>query len=706
MDLSKLSDGQLGELEAARGDLTKLSDATLAALSGEAPTAATPPAALPPAPLTRPERTSDWIGSRLSGITSNLLGAPRATADFNKYFGDLVGVPALGTALNYTNPITLAGQFLPSTEDIKGFIKDKIGMPDVKTPGKAGHLLDAGVEAVVGNAVMPGSFLRNAVPTLAATALSEGAGEVFKGSKYEPLARLLAGAGAGVGAAGVQNAAGSVAQGVKNTVMPNPESVKIKAIARALERDQTTGPQFTAAHADLGPGAMAIEAGGPNMRGMTRAAVSQPGVARTMMGEAFDNRVAQADGQTLAAINQHVSDLPPVSTRTNTIGEAQRAAATPAYEAAGIPHPKDLTFTEATRPGEPVTRMVPILPGAKAKVPLTEPGPPVTERTYNTPTFDTPALQTMLKDSGVTREAINAVRNLSAYKYLPENSMAMLDKSYKHLVAMESDARRAGQGTRANDIKLEREKLLSAITEANPKYQAALDAFSGPQGLIDAAKLPEKLFKGNVHSDEVGRQYKALTPDQQAEFRGGLADYLRTAAGSKDTGVAAQRIWGPKGDNQRARIEVVLGDEFPAFAKKMENQVNVGQTRTDINAGSRTAPLLAEMADGMNLPGMAAGIATGHPLYAMAKALGTGAMNRISTGASEKSNAAIAKALTSSDPQSVGLVAALAEKQRLTDLLTSRNRKIALGAGAASPMASGSLAEGLANYQRRRASAQ
>lgn len=670
-----------------------------------APPATPPTAAAPPDQFAAPRAAVDWVHSRLGDAAAGALGTPRAMADLVSSGIEGAGLPKwMGTVANAINPVTLPGMITPTTDQIRGTLT-QAGVPDVKTPGSGGKILDATTTAAMMAPLGGGSVLRNILPSAVAGAGSEIGGQVTAGTKYEPIARLLSGIIPGITAAGAQNVAGNIAKGVRNAISPNVDEATAKAIARALERDQTTGPQFMQAHAALGPDALAIEAGGPNMRGMVRGTIAPPGTPRSIAEDAFKSRLEQADATVPKLIDQYVSPLPPMSTRVATLDAERAAAAAPAYEASGVP--RRIEMTETTVPGEPVKKMVPILPGARAKTEITVPGEPVIERSFNSPNFSTPAIERELKDNRHVRSAINAARSLPDFKYLPDNSMVMLDKAYKHLGGMEREAIRAGNGTRAFDIGNARRDFEKALTDANPKYGDALRAFSEPSKLIDAAELAPKLFKGAVHSEEVARQFTKLPQDQRVEFRGGMADYLRTRAGSRDTGTAAERVWSG-GDNSRDRIASVLGSdyghaaEYAPLANKMEALVNAGKTARDINAGSRTVPMGLEAADNANLVNAGVSGIMGRFGNAAGR-IGGHLLDRIASGKTEAVNVAIAKALTSKDPATVGLVASLAEKQRLADIATAANRRATYKAGTLAPIVDGSLAAGLRRYNEQRA---
>lgn len=647
----------------------------------------------------------NWLGTGATNAAAGLLGGPRAVADMGRYAGNLLGLnkEAVSAALN-SNPVTAMGRMLPSGEDIKHVIYKGAGVPEVNTPKAwGGGYVDAARDALMSLPMGPGNMARNAIPTfMSAEASHLVADQMPKDSKWTPLLSMGVGALTGAGTGVAQNVTGNVGGAIRNMV-PNVERAKMNAIATALERDQMTGPGFQKAHEALGPGALAVEAGGPNTRGVVRGAVAPPGVTRSLAENAFEERINQANAATRQAIDDHVSNLPPMSTRVATLDAERAAASRPAYEASGVPHRPEMT--EWTVPGDPVKKMVPILPGARAQTEITVPGEPVVKRSFNAPEFTSPALERELA-GGHVKAAIAAARLLPDYKYVPANSMIMIDKAVKQLNGMEREANLANNGTRAKDLKGARQDLEAAISAVNPKYKEALDAFSAPSQLIDAAELPGKLFKGNVHPEEISRQFNPLPADQRVEFRGGLADLMRTQAGAKDPSTAAERVWS-RGDNARERIAAVLGAdyghaaEYAPLANKMENLVNAGKTARDINVGSRRIPMALEAADNAAMSGSAiSSLLRGHPTIAATQMTGK-FLEGITGRRTEATNKAIAEALLSKDPSTIPSIMAMADKQRLSDAATKTNRRIAVGAGAVSPMVG--MAETLRQYNEKRA---
>ncbi len=426
---------------------------------------------------------------------------------------------------------------------------------------------------------------------------------------------------------------------------------------------------------------MLVEGGGPNVRGTLRGAIAAPGEARTNVQNAFDARLEGSNARTTAALDSAISPNNSLGTTVEELAAQRAKAARPLYEDAGIP--RRIEATETTRPGAPVTRQSAVLDAEGRPMTVTEPGKPTIDRTFNTPNVKSEAIDKLLTESADVQAAIKAARKLPDFKDLPSNSMAMLDKAYKHLEGLEQAAVRAGNGARAFDLGNVRRDLRTALAEANPQYGAALEAFSGPSKLIDAATTGREWFTKNVDPKVASKEFAALSPAEQEAARVGIRDWARSTIGRSDRGTAAERVW--TGGDHRARLEAILSPEgYAQLAKAMNAEKNAIRTSRDINVGSRTAPMGLEAADNAGQVNALADVGRGRFGAAAGKMLGN-ALGRIGEGRTEAVNARIAEMLTSTDPATVGLVASLAERARLAEAAKRSGRMNALAVGGFAP---------------------
>lgn len=591
----------------------------------------------------------NWMGTRATKALTGLAGTPRALADLTQAGFAAVGLPNA----RMLDPVSIIARQLPSTGQMNDAVFKDAGVPEVNAPGRVGKVVDAATEAALGTIVLPGSLARNLIPAATGGAAQEAAGQATEGSKFEPVARLSAGLVAGGGAALAQNALGNVGQGAKNVLRPNTDEVAAKIIGRAMERDKTPGNVLAAARDDLGPGAMVVEAGGPNVRGTLRGAIAAPGEARTNVQNAFDERILGSNSRTTAALDKAISPNGSLATTVDDLATQRAAAARPAYEAAGVPPRNALASADKLMLSDDVL--------------------------------------TLFKDSPDVQAALRNARRVPELKGEPINSMAVLDRVYKHIGGLEEAARRSGNNVRAGDLRDLRTRLAGGIGEENAAYTNALASYSEPSKLIDAAGRGREWFTKNVDPAVAGKEFKAMSPDQQQAALTGIRDWARTTAGRSDRGIAAERVWA--GGDNRARLQAILdAPGFEGLAKQMGVEKNAIATSRDIRVGSRTAPMALEASDNAGQAVNAlAEVGRGRFGAAAGKAL-SGLFDRIAEGKTEAVNAKIAELLSSSDPKTVAAVMKLLEAARVKEAARAVDRKNALQVGGVASPAVNALA--------------
>jgi hypothetical protein len=629
------------------------------------------------------DEAAGWATTRIRNAAAGIAGFPRAMADITDAAGKFLGVdPATWRGgMNAAFPITAVGRMMPNTQQIKEGVAPYL--PTVNAPGPYGKVVDAAAEGAVSGLALGGGA-SSVVPSVMGGAASELAGQATEGAPWEPAARVLGGLfGGGVAAFG-QNALQTMWQGWKNFKAPNTDAAAGKILENAAKRDKMTVEEVLARQRALGEGATLAEAGGPNVRGTVRGSIAAPGEARTNVANAFENRLSQIDDQVTTALDKNITPLNSLGTTVDEISALRSQQATPAYEAAGIP--RKIVATETTGFAPLKTQTVPEYPymksGPKKVVEEFGPPAPITTKSFNSPNVTSPEIEFLLKNSPDVQTAINAARRLPQFKDLPDNSMVMLDKAYKHLNGMEQEAIRSGNGTRAFDLGNLRKQFEKALTDANPKYKEALDAYSGPSKLIDAATKGREWFTKNVDPVMVRREFQGMTPDQREAAMVGVRDWARDVAGRSDRATVAERVW--TSENNRQRFQALL--DTPGFEKlsgTMETAKNAARTTRDIGVGSRTAPMLNEQADNALQMGPAVALMQGRPVNAAVQ-YGQNLLARVTNGQTEAVNARLAEIATLTDPSKVGLVVAAANKAKLEAAARAGDRS-SYWAGAAIP---------------------
>lgn len=210
LDLTKLTDAQLGALKMVGGDLTKLPDKMLADMSaaqkGSEPSTASKV-------MGGVNTVVNTIGTGLTKGVTQALGTPDLVGELGKrgaeWIGAKVGAPETGKNIGgaFKANMTLGG-LMPTTEGLNKSIFNGLGVPEVNAgdnpaltlhkplglPGDVnlGKMLDMGLQAIP-SALAGGPSA--AIPGFIGGATSEAAGQATAGTPYEIPARFIGGFG-------------------------------------------------------------------------------------------------------------------------------------------------------------------------------------------------------------------------------------------------------------------------------------------------------------------------------------------------------------------------------------------------------------------------------------------------------------------------------------------------------------------------------
>jgi hypothetical protein len=187
----------------------------------------------------------------LQGVISGLTGAAAKGLEMMGQGGVAAGVrgiPSVAAGTDYT-PKTVAG----------------------------GYALTG--TSMIPNAIVPGSLPMKAAAVAFPALASETAGQLTKGSKWEPVARL----GGGIaGGAFTPVALDLLRRPFAPRVAPTPQVRTATALGRAVQRDQMD-PATVVAAARANPKAPAFQAGGENLVGLAEVGAQSPGSARALL---------------------------------------------------------------------------------------------------------------------------------------------------------------------------------------------------------------------------------------------------------------------------------------------------------------------------------------------------------------------------------------------------------------------------------------
>ena len=268
-----------------------------------------------------------------------------------------------------------------------------------------------------------------------------------------------------------------------------------------------------------------------------------------------------------------------------------------------------------------------------------------------------PAVADYIAGSQPLRNAMDAIKNANPeFTNVPYTDMRLIDQAYKAIGTRTFGATDPVQQYNLEQI---RRGFGGVLTQANPDYQAALDAFSGPSTSLRAIQEGRTVLNNTpAQNQQLLDQYS--NPDQRL-FRLGAADALRqSVSGTSLGGNEALRIVGNRNIGERIRPLFSSDDEFNQFMDRARAENQMFQTRQAALGGSPTQARLAEAAapaggegaPGQLLSGLGA-MAGGEIAFGATQAArGIGGLIR-SAGAditAPSVNAAIARNLYSADP--------------------------------------------------------
>lgn len=211
------------------------------------------------------------------------------------------------------------------------------------------------------------------------------------------------------------------------------------------------------------------------------------------------------------------------------------------------------------------------------------------------------AIDNLLRKSKDIKNAISDARRLPQYADLPDNDMILLDKAYKYVGDMANEARKAGKGTRANDLDDLRVSLLNAISDKDtgvPVYKEAVKVFADESLLKDALELGSKNFLKKTPS-EISKEMKKFPGDSEREmYRLGAVQSLRDEIyGMRETANIADKFLNNR--EMRDRMKTIFNStgEYEAFVKNLERERQMAVTRSRIEGVSPTAPIQQDIAE-------------------------------------------------------------------------------------------------------------
>jgi hypothetical protein len=153
-------------------------------------------------------------------------------------------------------------------------------------------------------------------------------------------------------------------------------------------------------------------------------------------------------------------------------------------------------------------------------------------------------------------------------------------------------------GTAGSAILDARSALLDYMDRNNPHYAAARDAYSGPQGSLDALDLGAKdLFGSKISPAQQQRNFAALSPADQEWYRLGATNALRDRiGGALDAQDESKLIANSPAMRQKLAPLFPDRDNYDGFLAHLNDERSIFQNRVDVLGNSATAARVGAMA--------------------------------------------------------------------------------------------------------------
>lgn len=465
--------------------------------------------------------------------------------------------------------------FANSTNDIQQNLTNPVAGEayQAKTiPGQYAQTAGQFLPGVVGG---EGSLGQKLVTQVAIPAvMSETAGQVTKGTGFEPVARIAGGIIGGMlpaaraPIANIMNDRNAIQQAAKEAEA-GPETLKM--LQTVMQSDGTLGPVGRANMAAAGKDAMLADAG-PNAKAILDTSIQRGGPGAVSARQAIENRVATGSEDLMNVLDSTLGQAEGIATARQGIKDSTSAARSATYDAA-----YEMPINYSDPRGQFLEEVI------KKRV------PPAAIRKANE----------MMRTEGLQSKQILAKiapDGSISYERLPDvRQIDYITRALKD-VARETDGKGALGGK--TDLGRAYENLSSAIRNTTkklvPEYGTALDTASDAISRSKAVELGGKLLSPSMAMDEV----KMAVADMGQAERDAVAQGIRSRIDNVMANVtrtvqdgnvdAREAIKGLKDLSSRASREKVaaaigqekasaLFDELDRIAKTFELRASVAE---------------------------------------------------------------------------------------------------------------------------------
>ena len=184
-----------------------------------------------------------------------------------------------------------------------------------------------------------------------------------------------------------------------------------------------------------------------------------------------------------------------------------------------------------------------------------------------------------------------------------------------------------GRPTKAGlSLKKFRDEFVKELYRLNPRYETAVDAWSGPSQSVDAIKEGKTHFSRPESNEEVKADFDSLTGSDKEFYRLGAAEAkIDQVERSADTSDKTKKVINSERDRKRFRMLFNSDADAQKFIDSVERKRKMFDTRTEIKGNSKTAQRQAEDDDsemlekGLNVVHAGANALSGNWLGAIAR---------------------------------------------------------------------------------------
>ena len=197
-------------------------------------------------------------------------------------------------------------------------------------------------------------------------------------------------------------------------------------------------------------------------------------------------------------------------------------------------------------------------------------------------------IRELINDDRIKNVIAKARKDYGINQDIPDISIESLHGARQVVDDVINTAKRAGENNKARSYINLKQQLNNVIYDVAPTMKQADKTFAGLSALKNAQE--EGLSFGKLRNgEEVKRYLKTLTDGEKETYKIGVKDYLMDKAmKTGDANSSARKIFSQP--LERKKIEAVFNNkkEFLDFAKRMNDEIRVFDTKQRIVGGSRT----------------------------------------------------------------------------------------------------------------------